>query len=480
MRIGLFGKQNTGNVRKRESGLSVSSSTSSEKGTKRAVSTDKRYRCAERAPTLQQQLVRRRRLAIVSLIASFGIVCRWHVANLEPTYPAGEGVYAKHIATEPGRQNPPDAALFYKAAWNAFHVEYPESLKNGSHLLIQAPVAVQRPVIEQAQPAFALLRQGMQYSYNPEAGSKYFAVDSEDGASLPSHDFRAYRELSRLLAVEARVKASGGDASGALQSSLDAVRLGGDCGQGPSLLEGMLGVLCQMIGVTEAVRHVDGLSAPEARAGIQRLRKILETERTFAQMMTDERNTRSYGPLKTVFRNGAIWGFHPATGEAMDLRNAPGRFAIGAAIFGRTKQGIVSDFARQYDRILNRAKMPYQLAARLHPVPPSASPLVRYWLGDDYARAHYQIVRQSAYNRVLLTQLAVQAYRQEHQGTVPSLLKDLTTGQDPYLPSVPEDPFSISGRAPLRYSPATATVYSVGDNGRDDGNKGDDNSHLYE
>jgi hypothetical protein len=383
------------------------------------------------------------------------------------------------VAPETALSRQPDAAIFYKAAGDALNVRYPESLKNGPHQLIDAPVPLQRPVVEQAQPAFALLRQGMRYSYKRDTGARYFAVETDGAGEIPAYDFAPYRDMARLLAVEARVKGASGDSYGALQSSLDAIRLGGDCGQGPSLLEGMVGVLCKMIGTMEAVRHIDGLSAPEARAAIQRLQNILESERPFAEIMTDERDTMSYDTLETVFRDGTLHGVNPNTGEAIDLRSSPWRFAIGATIFVCTKQGIVNDFAEQYDRILDRAKMPYQVTARLSPLPPSASPLVRYWLGNNYARAHYQTVLQSAYNRVLLTQLAIQAYRGEHKGAAPVSLENLTSGQKPYLRSIPRDPFSRTEKSPLCYDAKKAKAYSVGENARDDANRGDDNLRLY-
>jgi hypothetical protein len=78
----------------------------------------------------------------------------------------------------------------------------------------------------------------------------------------------------------------------------------------------------------------------------------------------------------------------------------------------------------------------------------------------------------AARKRILLARLAVQAYRLEHDGSAPYSLAALTDGAAPYLTAVPTDPFSPTGAEPLRY--ANGNVYSVGENGMDDGGIGDD------
>ncbi|MBC8137812.1 MAG: hypothetical protein H8F28_18175 [Fibrella sp.] len=430
-------------------------------------------------PTLQQRIVRRRRIAIVTIIASLGIACRWHVANLEPAYPVGEGVYKENTVSETGETKQPNAALFYMAAAGAFHIDMPEGLEQDTHSLISAPLSVQEPVVAQAKPAFDLLRQGMKYSFVADKIPGYFVEESSVGKSIPTRNFAPLREMSRMLAVESRVKAAKGDTPGALQSALDAMRLGTDAGQGASLLEGMIGVLLQRIGTQEAIRHVKGLSAAEARAGASRLEAMLKHERTFAQMMTAERDTMSYDTLKTVFRTGAFQGMNPNTGEELDLQGAGWRFALGTMVFARTKQGVVDDFAEQYDQILTRYRMPYQLAKRLDKTQLSANPMVRYWVDTDVQRAYHQTTQQATHNRVLLAQLAIQAYRQEHGGVAPTSLSDLTRGTKPYISVVPGDPFSLPGTHALRYDAHTGKAYSVGENGKDDRNAGDDNSGLY-
>lgn len=470
---GIMGSQGTESgseteTFRQESGTDVSEAPGSASGS--------RCRSSGTAPSARQRFLRRRRLAALTIAVALGIACRWEVANRAPSYPVGEGVYQRK--TETGNQ--PNAAVFYMAAADAYHVTLPAGLENGTHGLIAAPLSLQKPAIAQAQPAFALLRQGMRYRFAPDTNINFFAVPDPRGEGpLQPRDFSPLREMARMLAVESRVKAASGDNYGALQSSLDAVRLGIDCGQGDSLTAGMVGVLLQCIGVSEGVRHVAGLSGSEARAAATRLEPMLERERTFAQIMTAERDTSTYAMLERVFETGTLRGLNSSTGEEFDLQGTPWTFAAGAVVFARTKQGVVNDFARQYDRILARVKLPYHLAAHQTPVEASANPLVRHWLTEEFDRAFSQTVRQSARNRVLLTRLAIQAYRREHGGTAPESLIALTRGKTPYLHALPSDPFSPIPGSSLRYNACTGTAFTVGENGVDEGNGGDDNLELY-
>ncbi len=74
--------------------------------------------------------------------------------------------------------------------------------------------------------------------------------------------------------------------------------------------------------------------------------------------------------------------------------------------------------------------------------------------------------RQQAQARLLMAELALHAYRLDHEDN-PKGLADLVPD---YLPSIPEDPF---GNHPLIYMKgATGPIlYSVGPDGRDDGGR---------
>jgi hypothetical protein len=82
-------------------------------------------------------------------------------------------------------------------------------------------------------------------------------------------------------------------------------------------------------------------------------------------------------------------------------------------------------------------------------------------------QAHY---RTLAWRRLAATCLAARLYALDHQGALPESLDGLVPA---YLPSVPRDPMA-GGGAEVRYvngraDPRRPRVYSVGDDGRDDG-----------
>ncbi len=414
----------------------------------------------------------RRHAARITLVLALAVGWRWQVANQEPVYSTDGGVYQTPVA----RTTMPSAAVFYEAAVESYSVTKPAGWEGDTRRLFDAPVAVQESVIAQAKPSLDLLRQGMRYplvaDYKLDWGAKGNGQDPTN--PLADRDYQSVREMGYMLAVEARARASRGDNAGAIGSSLDAVRLGVDSGQGRSLLPGMVGILDQMIGTREGMRHVAKLTGGEARAAANRLEAILARERSFTQIMTADRDTIAYETLQSVFRAEILEGTNPTTDKKISLAGPVGRFAVGALIFAFTKQGLVDDFAARYGELISRASMPYQEAVRLPVLRPAANPIVRYWMLNDYYRVYFQSVRQSATNRVFLARLAVQAYKQDHNGAAPMSLLELACGARPYLDRVPADPFSPLGNAPLRYSPRTGEVYSVGENGIDDRDSGDD------
>jgi hypothetical protein len=85
---------------------------------------------------------------------------------------------------------------------------------------------------------------------------------------------------------------------------------------------------------------------------------------------------------------------------------------------------------------------------------------------DRVVRQHY---RTLAARRMGATAIAVTLYRVDHEGRLPPTLADLVPE---YLPAVPRDPVA-GGDRPLGYiaDPAGPRIYSVGDNGVDDGGR---------
>jgi len=86
----------------------------------------------------------------------------------------------------------------------------------------------------------------------------------------------------------------------------------------------------------------------------------------------------------------------------------------------------------------------------------------------SYGRFVTQQYRGKAERRLAATALALRLYAADHGGSYPKTLDELVPN---YLPAVPTDPFATGSR-PLKYSaadPAAPSVYSVGEDGADDG-----------
>ena len=70
-------------------------------------------------------------------------------------------------------------------------------------------------------------------------------------------------------------------------------------------------------------------------------------------------------------------------------------------------------------------------------------------------------------NALLLTTLALQAYRMEH-GAFPTTLTALVPA---YLPEIPDDPFARAGSLHYRLYGQKYLLYSIGPDGKDDGGR---------
>lgn len=415
-----------------------------------AVQSATTSKVVKRERTVAERVLRGRRIALGTLCVSLALGGRWYAANLTPTYPVGEGVYQGSIAPKWGQMKQGNAATFYMAATDALNRDaisksFPGGYTTGT--LIDAPVALQKKPVALAQPALKLLRQEMQYPYLPDMQTNFVESDPHAGRGLdrPVANFIVLRDTARLLAAEASVRASEGNTVGAMESSLDAVRLGVDTAQGHTLIDGMIGVLVQGIGATEGMKHVAGLSAPDARAAAKRLQTIIERERTPAQMFTAERNS-TYEIFQTTFSAGNAQN---VTGEFGSLSAMVSQAAYNGALMFYTKQGMINDYAAYTDTVLRRVKLPYQQAKQLPKIAESKNSVVAM-ITPNYERGFTYTTQKRVMNRVLLARLAVQAYKGEHNNALPASLADLIIGANPYLDAVPTDLLSPSGAEPLR------------------------------
>jgi len=413
---------------------------------------ENQQRTARRRWTVGNRWGRRRKIAAVTLALSGGLALRWYVANLPPVLPQAQ--------TDMPRVSAPNAAHFYAAAADAL---------NGLILQEETPLGEQAFAVQDNLTALALLRQGMRYPYQGDRTNWMQNLPTE-GLSASYRDVSRQRSLTRLLLADARLMAVRGDTGGALNASLDALRFAQDIAHGRTAIEGMMGALCQSEASKEALSYIDGVSAEEARLAVRRLNDILLTEPT----LTDATEAQKQGGLAAL--GDLFAAAHPTLPVPPDVASVPRGLAWDMTILRYGKRGITANYSAYMDEATRRAAQPYQEAMALGPIHGKAvDPISRTmttWFESERLSFTRSFTLSAARKRVLLARLAVQAYRLEHGGSAPSSLRDLTNGSAPYLSAVPTDPFSPTGTEPLRY--ADGNVYSVGENGMDDGGIGDD------
>lgn len=320
--------------------------------------------------------------------------------------------------------------------------------------------AAKEKLIAENARAFSLLHQGFQYPYQ-ETPMRSFST-------LFPH-LQHIRGLARFLSLAGQTKAAQGDWSGAVNAELDAVQLGGTLPHGGPLIGMLVGVACQAIGrkhIWEAVPHLSGL---EARAATRRLEAIRAANVSFVDTIQEEKwGTQSSLRERMAKPNWANQIIRDVNGRNSTFSQDPKVWAGNAInasyarLIGRSK--ILADNARWMDETLTQARQPY--AAHLPPPPVPNDPINQILL-SSYTTVRLNEVRADMQNALLVTMLALRAYRQDHK-TYPATLTALIPG---YLKAVPTDPFALSG--PLQYKLAGTkyVLYSVGPDGKDDGGK---------
>lgn len=320
------------------------------------------------------------------------------------------------------------------------------------------PVAIERnyseaekaALVEENAGVLQTLRQGFAFPYlHPPVRSS--------AATFPY--YATFRQLARLLALEAQVKAARGDWSGAAQSGLDGIRLGSDIPRGAPFIGALVGIACEAIGREELWKSVEHLDAAQARAAARRLEALIARRVSHADILQEEKWT-GQASLVQIFRAPdwkrqmrGLWG----GGSTQDWRLRLHTMLI-------SKQKILDNFTRGMDALIANARLPY--AAPKTPPPTPGDPLSQILL-PVFSHSHWNFARNETSNTLLLAALALRAYRLEH-GSYPPSLAALAPA---YLKQVPADPLALKGALRYKRTGDKYLLYSVGPDGRDDGGK---------
>ncbi len=227
----------------------------------------------------------------------------------------------------------------------------------------------------------------------------------------------------------------------------------------------LVGDACQAIGRRHAWEIVDHLNAAQARAAARRLEGIQADHVPFADTMQEEEWEGQAGLLELMQQHdwpGNMGNLSNLEDDGMAAAWQKKGYLLRIRLMG--KRTIMANYTRYMNQEVANARQPYAA----HPAdPPIPSDPMSQILLPVFTKVRFNDARSSTENALLLTLLALRAYRLDH-GAYPAALSALAPN---YLKAVPDDPFALSG--PLRYKNLGSKylLYSVGPDGKDDGGK---------
>ncbi len=290
-------------------------------------------------------------------------------------------------------------------------------------------------------PTLALVRQGFDLPYRDMSGPRSYET------TFPQYE--QFRHLAWLMVLEGEVKRENGDMRGAAQNYADCIVFGHTLVHGaPPLIGYLSGAACEAIGRKPLWKITDKLDAQTARDISRRINTACFNEHIgedYAQTVEEEGLWQQAGLMK-IFR----------------ATNGSPMFAW------RSKQTIIDDNRRYMERLAANARKPYPLDKTL---PPEPRDMLNQILLPVFDKGRYKSAANDTQNALLVTALALRAYRAEHNNAAPPNLSALAPA---YLPKLPNDPLSYPV-APLCYRVSggqsnAPVLYSVGpDNKNDNG-----------
>lgn len=356
----------------------------------------------------------------------------------------------------------PNARDYYIAATDAVLDDSKISFANGRWSPATKPsgdqhfysLADKEKLVGENAGVIKTLHQGFHYPYQELPSRSY---------STTFPHFQKIRRLARFLSLEAQVDADKGDWGGSIGADLDAVQIGETMPHGGPLIGMLVGDACQAIGRRHAWDAVDHLNAAQARAAARRLETIRAAHVPFADVLQEEEWSHQAGLLELMRRRD--W---PGNMVAADDPQQEGTSASTQLMATRIrlagKRTVMANYTHFTDETIANARQPY--AAR-PAAPAMPSDPVNQLLLPVFAGVQVNEVSADTQNALLLTLLALRAYRLDH-GADPPALSALVPH---YLQAVPADPFALSGLLRYKRTGAKSLLYSVGPDGKDDGGK---------
>jgi hypothetical protein len=309
-------------------------------------------------------------------------------------------------------------------------------------------------LIKHNAKALNTLREGFAYEYrNPPVRS----FNTSFSNLAPS------RDMARLLTIEGQIKAARGDWGGAMNSSLDAMRMCMDIPSGGVLIHMLIAAACQGIARNAAWRSAEHLSGSQARVAAKRMEDILCQSVPYAEVLQEE-EWCGQASLLVAFekRNwqAALAGWTLLTqAEKDDLTS---RLRLGKY----SKEDILASYNEDMNRRIVSARLPYA-APPGAPSAPSDPVLEKLFSDALIEQQRFTAAKNEANNALLAVAIALQGYRAGH-GDYPDSLDNLVPS---YLKALPNDPFAVEGGLRYKRNGQKYVLYSIGPDGKDDGGK---------
>jgi hypothetical protein len=265
---------------------------------------------------------------------------------------------------------------------------------------------------------------------------------------------RGFRDMARLLALEAQVKRARSDWNGAMNSSLDGLKFAGDIQRGGIMITMLTGTACEAIARSQAWPSVEHLTAKQASAATKRLESIVASHIRPADTVQEEK-WMGQSALMQLF-SSPNWQQQVAGGMG-----APPSWRNNLRFLFLDKRQVLENYSRYMDIAIANAKLPYR--ASQQPLPPIDDPISQMFLPGFY-NLRWSFALNETQNSLLLLALALRAYRLDNSA-YPKSLSQLSPR---YLKAIPRDPLAPDGAFSYVAQGAKYLLYSVGPDGKDD------------
>ncbi len=202
------------------------------------------------------------------------------------------------------------------------------------------------------------------------------------------------------------------------------------------------------------------LSAATAKAAARRLETILAKRTPWIDTLTEEK----WYELKKLLDELSTPGWRPTLGFFARIQDPVLDRQVYFKALTVRKRDIVRQYISVIDTLINDAKTPYAMRPNNHSRRDDDNWVM---MPPVYQRERCDAVSHEAQDALLLCELALHAYHQEHGGS-PATLGALVPE---YLTAIPVDPFAKLGSLRYTLSKTGYLLYSVGPDGKDNGGK---------